>query len=85
MNNIVIEHNPFTIETNFYVDGKELNGNNVLANFKHRRLQLWVDQLPKALYEFFNQDVDVKIDGDHTIKSKIVSNLQSAITLKSCE
>ena len=62
MNNIVIEHNPFTIETNFYVDGKELNGNNVLANFKHRRLQLWVDQLPKALYEFFNQDVDVKID-----------------------
>ncbi len=28
---------------------------------------------------------DVKIDGDHTIKSKIVANLQSAITLKSCE
>ena len=62
MNNIVIEHNPFTIETNFYVDGKELNGTNILANFKHRRLQLWVDQLPKALYDFFNQDVDVKID-----------------------
>lgn len=62
MNNIVIEHNPFTIETNFYVDGKKLNGTNILANFKHRRLQLWVDQLPKALYEFFNQDVDVKID-----------------------
>lgn len=61
MNNIVIEHNPFTIETSFYVNEKELNGTNVLANFKHRRLQLWVDQLPKALYEFFNQDFDIKI------------------------
>lgn len=62
LNNIVIVHNPFNIETNFYVDGKELIGNNILANFKHRRLQLWVDQLPKTVCEFFNQDIDIKID-----------------------
>lgn len=36
-------------------------------------------------HERLFHDVDVKIDGDHTIKSKIVANLQSAITLKSCE
>ncbi|MGP2360016.1 dynamin family protein [Acinetobacter junii] len=62
MNSILIEYNPFSIETNFFIDGKELTGNNILSDFKYRRLQLWVDQLPKILYEFFNYDFNINID-----------------------
>lgn len=58
----MIEHNPFLIETLFFIDGKELAGNNILSDFKYRRLQLWVDQLPRILYEFFNYDFNIQVD-----------------------
>lgn len=61
MNHIEIKHNPFSIETQFFVNGQEVLGNNILSHLKQRRLQLWVNQLPKLLYDFFNQDRNIEI------------------------
>ncbi|WP_157809288.1 dynamin family protein [Acinetobacter haemolyticus] len=61
MNSIMIAHNPFTVETIFTVDGKEVSSENILYEFKNRRLQLWISSLPQKLYEFFNYDNDITV------------------------
>ena len=45
MNSIYLEHNPFTVESIFLVNGVEPASGCKLSSYKEARLQLWVESL----------------------------------------
>lgn len=53
MRNIFIKYNPYQVKTEILVDDKPLKKNSRL-NFGERRLQEWIDDLPKILLEECN-------------------------------
>lgn len=56
MKKVFIEYNPYTLKTKFTVDGKQLAGNSKIAESikSDSRLQEWVEKLPQALVDEFN-------------------------------
>ena len=56
MKKVFIEYNPYTLKTKFTVDGKQLAGNSKIAESikPDSRLQEWVEKLPQALVDEFN-------------------------------
>lgn len=56
MTEVVIRYNPYKVETQIIVDGKEMNHNNRLNSFKKERLQMWIEQLIPILTEYLNED-----------------------------
>lgn len=62
---IYIKHNPFTVETQFVIDGEELQDSKLEA-WQHQRLQLWVEELfPFVIKNVFGGDanLDVTFEG----------------------
>lgn len=58
---IFIEHNPFTIQTTFKVDGHDIAENSELDQYKNQRLQHWIDHLFEALYRELNGQTSFNI------------------------
>lgn len=56
MREIFIKYNPYQLVTEITIDGEALKKNSKL-NFEDRRLQEWVEDLPKLLYEECNTKV----------------------------
>ncbi|MCL1623434.1 dynamin family protein [Moraxella sp. Tifton1] len=55
-NHIYIEHNPFTVETTFKINGSTPEGSFFETN-QNRRLQLWVEELFPALHHILNSAI----------------------------
>ena len=51
---IYIEHNPFTVETIFEINGNSVGNLDFFETNKTRRLQLWIEQLFVELYNVMN-------------------------------
>jgi len=56
MNKIEIIHNPFTVDTQFYINGQAPAQGCKLSSYKESRLQLWVEKLFDELRLLFNGD-----------------------------
>lgn len=56
MNNIAIVHNPFTVDTQFKINGQMPAASCKLSSYTETRLQLWVEDLFVELSELFNGD-----------------------------
>jgi hypothetical protein len=56
MNIIEITHNPFTVETQFVINGQAPAHGCKLSSYKIARLQLWVEKLFDELSQLFNGD-----------------------------
>lgn len=56
MNKIEIIHNPFTVDTQFKINGQAPAASCKLSSYTESRLQLWVEDLFSELSELFNQD-----------------------------
>ena len=54
MNHIYIEHNPFTVETLFKVNGEIPSESLSIQSYRHKRLQQWVEGIFFVLREIFN-------------------------------
>ena len=61
MNRIEIIHNPFTVDTQFLINGQLPAPGCELSSYKERRLQAWVEMLFDELAELFNGDEDYEI------------------------
>ncbi|MDO5651812.1 MAG: dynamin family protein [Moraxella sp.] len=61
---IHIEHNPFTIETTFLIDGVE-PADNTFEHYKNSRLQVWIERLFEGLHNYCNgaKDFDITFKG----------------------
>ncbi|XDZ50304.1 dynamin family protein [Neisseriaceae bacterium CLB008] len=57
-----IEHNPFTIQTNIWVNGEIPAENSELSRFKSQRLQFWIDNFFGDLYAIFGQEREYEVD-----------------------
>ncbi|WP_424409587.1 dynamin family protein [Pasteurella sp. PK-2025] len=55
-NSIYIAHNPFTIETEFMVNGETPDNISFFENIREQRLQRWVEQFFPMLHNIFNGD-----------------------------
>lgn len=64
-NSIYIAHNPFTIETEFRVNGETPDNISFFENIREQRLQRWVEQFFPMLHNIFNGDdhFDVVFEG----------------------
>ncbi|MFB9868777.1 dynamin family protein [Vreelandella sulfidaeris] len=56
MNNIEIIHNPFTVDTQFRINGQSPAASCKLSSYSQSRLQQWVEGLFNELSELFNGD-----------------------------
>ena len=56
MNKIHITHNPFTVDTQFLINGQEPAQGCKLSSYKESRLQVWVEKLFDELNVLFNGD-----------------------------
>ncbi|WP_252180142.1 dynamin family protein [Endozoicomonas sp. 4G] len=54
VNYIYIEHNPFTVETLFQINGETPPESLEIQGYRHKRLQLWVEKIFDNLSEIFN-------------------------------
>lgn len=54
MTQVIIKHNPFTVDTVFLIDGVELTDRTPLHSFTKLSMQLWVDHLFNDLTTMFN-------------------------------
>lgn len=61
MINLVITHNPFTVETNFLINEQEPESNSQFAEYKTQRLQLWVEEFFHNLYNIFNGETKYRV------------------------
>lgn len=61
MNRIEIIHNPFTVDTQFLINGQLPASGCELSSYKERRLQAWIETLFDELTELFNGDDDYEI------------------------
>ncbi|WP_424407032.1 dynamin family protein [Pasteurella sp. PK-2025] len=64
-NSIYIAHNPFTIETEFRVNGETPDNISSFENIREQRLQRWVENFFPMLHNIFNGDdhFDVVFEG----------------------
>ncbi|MGC6248223.1 dynamin family protein [Bisgaard Taxon 45] len=64
-NSIYIAHNPFTIETEFRVNGEIPDNISFLESIREQRLQRWVEQFFPMLHNIFNGDdhFDIVFEG----------------------
>ncbi|MCK3655398.1 hypothetical protein A4G19_06425 [Pasteurellaceae bacterium Macca] len=64
MNKIYIEHNPFTIDTNFFVNDILVETGEFFEANKNLRLQLWIENLFPALYNLLgSQHFEITFKG----------------------
>ncbi len=66
MNSIYIKHNPFTVNTQFVINGEELQGIQSFEAWQHQRLQLWVEKFFPFLVDHVfggDSDLDVTFEG----------------------
>ncbi|WP_455927379.1 dynamin family protein [Pseudomonas capeferrum] len=61
MNIIEITHNPFTVETQFVINGQAPAHGCKLSSYKELRLQVWVEKLFDELSRLFNGDNNFQI------------------------
>lgn len=61
MNHIFISHNPFTVYTEFKINGKEPAEGCKLSSYRESRLQLWIENLFDELRLLFNGDENYEI------------------------
>ena len=61
MINLVITHNPFTVETNFLINEQEPESNSQFAEYKTQRLQLWIEEFFHNLYNIFNGETKYRV------------------------
>lgn len=54
MNHIVITHNPFLVETEFFINGHAPSESSNITTYSSKRLQLWVEQIFDDLQALFN-------------------------------
>lgn len=62
MNQIYIEHNPFTVETKFLINGAEPAENCQLSSYKESRLQRWVESVFSDLYALLNGETLFEVE-----------------------
>ncbi|EMM0378554.1 dynamin family protein [Pluralibacter gergoviae] len=62
MNQIYIEHNPFTVETKFLINGAEPAENCQLSSYKESRLQRWVESIFSDLYALLNGETLFEVE-----------------------
>ena len=62
MNNIYIEHNPFTVESTFLVNGAQPASGCKLSSYKEARLQLWVESLFTELQALLNGETQIAVE-----------------------
>lgn len=62
MNNIYIEHNPFTVESTFLVNGTQPASGCKLSSYKEARLQLWVESLFTELQALLNGETQISVE-----------------------
>lgn len=64
MKEVYIKYNPYKVETTLAVDDKTPPANSVFCNNKNKRLQEWVDDLPRNLCDDSNdQDLSIIFHG----------------------
>lgn len=61
MNNIYLEHNPFTVESTFLINGVEPASGCKLSSYKEARLQLWVESLFAELQALLNGETHLDV------------------------
>lgn len=61
MINLVITHNPFTVETNFLINEQEPESNSQFAEYRTQRLQLWIEEFFHNLYDIFNGETKYRV------------------------
>ncbi|MCU6376729.1 dynamin family protein [Morganella morganii] len=62
MNSIYLEHNPFTVESTFLVNGVEPASGCKLSSYKEARLQLWVESLFAELQALLNGETKLDVE-----------------------
>lgn len=62
MNRIYLEHNPFTVESTFLVNGVEPASGCKLSSYKEARLQLWVESLFAELQGLLNGETQLDVE-----------------------
>lgn len=62
MNSIYLEHNPFTVESTFLVNGVEPASGCKLSSYKEARLQLWVESLFAELQALLNGETQLDVE-----------------------
>ncbi|MBQ4773996.1 50S ribosome-binding GTPase [Pectobacterium versatile] len=62
MNHIAITHNPFLVETEFFINGHSPSESSNITAYRFKRLQLWVEQIFDDLQALFNGSKDFRID-----------------------
>ncbi len=63
MVNVFLKYNPFTVESVIRINNDELSEMSKLYNFKHERLQMWLDHLVSILIEECNDDLNITFQG----------------------
>lgn len=63
MTKVLLEYNPFTVESKISINGSEISGVSKLSNFQFERLQMWLEQLFPALLEECNDDLNLTFHG----------------------
>ncbi|MCW2480429.1 dynamin family protein [Candidatus Symbiopectobacterium sp. NZEC135] len=61
MNSIYIEHNPFTVESVFLINGTEPAPGCKLSDYKEARLQLWVESLFNEIQALLNGETQFDV------------------------
>lgn len=87
MNKIEIRHNPFTVDTDFVVNGKYPADGSRLADYKKLRLQRWVEGIFDEFSAMFNGDTrfHVKFAGVESDYLDLESAAAEAIKAKGME
>jgi len=62
MNSIYLEHNPFTVESTFLVNGTEPAPGCKLSSYKEARLQLWVESLFSEIQALLNGETQLEVE-----------------------
>lgn len=62
MNTIYLEHNPFTVESTFLLNGVEPASGCKLSSYKEARLQLWVESLFTELQALLNGETELDVE-----------------------
>ena len=76
MANVFLKYNPFTVETTILINGRDIGDESKLANFKHERLQMWLDQLIPILVEECNDDLHITFKGTQLDYDDLLSTIQ---------
>lgn len=76
---IGIKHNPYTVESVFNLDGMEPTANSWFAAISTKRLQEWVDDLPRQLVDELNETTfHIKFHGTEPDLEDLRESLEAA-------